>query len=92
MYIYLMQSVEDGYYKIGISKHPNTRLKQLQTGNSSEMRMVETFESEFANKIETTLHNRYSHVRKSGEWFELTLDDEVKFLKDCKKIEELNLF
>lgn len=87
MFIYLMQSVENGYYKIGVSKNPNTRLKQLQTGNSSEMKLIESFESEYARKIETFLHNKHSHVKKKGEWFELSLNDEVRFKEECTIIE-----
>ena len=88
MFIYLMQSLENGYYKIGISKNPNTRLRQLQTGNSSEMKLIETYESDFASKIERTLHNQYSHIKKKGEWFDLTLENEVDFIRNCKNIEE----
>ena len=39
-HIYLIQSQEDGYYKIGVSKHPKKRVKQLQTGNSSELKLL----------------------------------------------------
>lgn len=92
MFVYLMQSLENGYYKIGISKNPNTRLKQLQTGNSSKIKIIETFESDLARNIETTLHNRYSHIKKNGEWFDLALEDEVRFVKNCKGIEELHIY
>ena len=54
-YIYLIQSLDDGFYKIGLSKHPNKRLNQLQTGNSSKLKLVEIYQSEFANLIEKTL-------------------------------------
>lgn len=86
--IYLIQSQEDGYYKIGISKHPQKRIKQLQTGNSSELKLISTYETEYANKIEKTLHRRYSYLKKEGEWFELSLIEDISFLDDCKKIEE----
>ena len=63
-YIYLIQSLEDSYYKIGVSKHPKKRIKELQTGNSSELKLVDTYQSEFAHQIEKTLQRRYSHLKK----------------------------
>ncbi|HPC09485.1 MAG TPA: GIY-YIG nuclease family protein [archaeon] len=87
-YIYLIQSLDDGFYKIGLSKHPNKRLNQLQTGNSLKLKLVEIYQSEFANLIEKTLQRKYSYLRMEGEWFNLTLDIELSFLDECKKIEE----
>jgi len=87
-YVYLLQSLEDGYYKIGISKHPKKRVKQLQTGNSSELKLIESYKSEHALKIEKALQNRYSYLRKEGEWFDMSIGHEVSFISECKKIEE----
>ena len=86
--IYLIQSQEDGYYKIGVSKHPKKRVKQLQTGNSSELKLIETYQSEHANKIEKILHNQLLHCKKEGEWFDISLPDALSFDVQCKKIEE----
>jgi hypothetical protein len=87
-YIYLIQSLENSYYKIGVSKHPKKRIKELQTGNASELRLVDTYQSEYANKIEKTLQRRYSHLQKEGEWFDMGISNEVSFVQECKKIEE----
>jgi predicted GIY-YIG superfamily endonuclease len=87
-YIYLIQSLENSYYKIGVSKHPKKRIKELQTGNSSELKLIEVYQSEFAHKIEKSLQNLYKHLRKEGEWFDLSIEYEVSFKKECKKIEE----
>ncbi len=87
-YVYLIQSLEDSYYKIGISKHPKKRVKELQTGNSSELRLVDMYQSEYANKIEKALQRRYSHLRKEGEWFDMGITQEVSFIKECKQIEQ----
>jgi len=86
--VYLIQSLEDGYYKVGVSKHPQKRVKQLQTGNSSELRLVESYQSEYANKIEKTLQRRYSYLKKEGEWFDMDMSHEISFLMNCKQIEE----
>lgn len=87
-YVYLIQSLENSYYKIGTSKHPKKRLKELQTGNSSELKLVEIYPSEFANLIEKTLQRRYLHLRKEGEWFDMSISNEVSFIQECQKIEE----
>ena len=86
--IYLIQSLEDGYYKIGVSKHPKKRVKELQTGNSSELKLIESYESEHAHKVERALQRRYSYMKKEGEWFDMSISQEVSFLSDCKQIEE----
>ncbi len=87
-YIYLIQSQEDGYYKIGVSKHPSRRLLALQTGNSSELKLVESYQSEHAHKVERALQRRYSYLKKEGEWFGLGISEEISFLTDCKQIDE----
>lgn len=91
-YVYLIQSLENSYYKIGISKHPKKRVKELQTGNSSELKLVEVYKSGFANQIEKTLQRRYSHLRKEGEWFDMGISNEVSFIQECQKIEETLIF
>ena len=87
-YIYLIKSVEDSCYKIGISKHPNKRLSQLQTGNSADLKLIDVYPTELANQIEGTLHRKYSHIHKNGEWFDGSIEIEVSFIKECKRIEE----
>lgn len=87
-YIYLIQSLEDGYYKVGVSKHPQKRVKQLQTGNSSELKLIESYQSEYAHKIEKSLQLKYSYLRKEGEWFDMSISHEVSFITDCKQIED----
>jgi len=87
-YVYLIQSLEDGYYKIGISKHPTKRIEQLKTGNSSQLKIIATYLSEYASKIEGALQRRYSYLRKEGEWFNLSIEEEVSFTKECEIIEK----
>lgn len=87
-YIYLIQSLENSYYKIGISKQPNLRIKQLNTGNPSPTKLIDVYESEIANKIERILQRRYSYAKRQGEWFDLSISIEVTFKKECKQIEE----
>ena len=87
-YVYLIQSLEEGYYKIGVSKNPEKRLQQLQTGNSSELKLISSYPSEYADKIEKTIHNLLSHNKKEGEWFDIDLPEALSFNSKCEKIEE----
>lgn len=91
-YVYLIQSLENSYYKIGVSKHPNKRLRELQTGNSSELKLIEVYQSEFAHAVEKTMQRRYSHLRREGEWFDMSLSNEISFIEECKKIEKSLMF
>lgn len=86
-YIYLIKNTEESYYKIGVSKDPKKRIKELNTGNSAELVLVEMYESELAYKIERTLHRKYSYMRKHGEWFDLSIKEDNEFIKDCRNIE-----
>jgi hypothetical protein len=84
--VYLIKS-EGSTYKIGTSKNPEKRRKQLQTGNQEELELISTFESKFPTLLEKTLHNKYQHLKTNGEWFGLSLEEEVKFIENCKKLE-----
>jgi hypothetical protein len=85
--VYLIRG-NDGKYKIGIAKNPKQRILQLQTGNSDQLTLIEAYKSENANQIESTLHRRFSYVRNVGEWFDLSVTEEVNFIKICKNIDE----
>lgn len=85
--VYLIQSLEEGYYKIGVSQNPKKRIKQLQTGNSAELKLIGSYSSEYAHKIEKALHNFHSHCKKEGEWFNIPLTEALDFTEKCKQIE-----
>lgn len=86
--IYLIKSIEDSVYKIGVSKNPNKRLKQHQTGNSSPLVLLFQYETVLSYEIERILHRRYSHFKKEGEWFDLSIKEEVQFISECIRIEK----
>jgi predicted GIY-YIG superfamily endonuclease len=85
--VYLIRG-NDGKYKIGIAKNPKKRIKQLQTGNSDELTLIETYPSENASKIESALHRQFSHVKLNGEWFDLSIKEESQFIKNCENIDK----
>ena len=69
MYVYAMREVETGRIKLGISRDPGARLKQLQTGNSQRLELVAYRKASASYQDEKALHliNADCHIR--GEWF-----------------------
>lgn len=87
-YVYLIQSLENSCFKIGISKNPQKRIKQLKTGNSSDLKLIDSFYSKHPYKLEKFLQRHYNYAKKEGEWFELPLTEAFSFMKKCEKFEE----
>jgi len=87
MQVYLIKNAE-GAYKIGFtSKKVSDRIVGLQTGASSELEMVASYQTQRARQIEGILHRTHRSKRRKGEWFDLTLEDEIKFCQMCAQIE-----
>lgn len=86
-FVYLLKIQENGIYKIGVSKNVEKRVKQLQTGNTEQIYLVNKFHSNYPYKIESYLHNIYKSNTISGEWFYLSDDDVNSFIDNCKKCE-----
>lgn len=78
-YIYIITN-DLGYVKVGISKHPEKRLRQLQTGNEHTLSLLFTEEFQCTRnhllKIENKLHQMISTkaIDHRGEWFKLPDD------------------
>ena len=65
--LYIIQSDVTGMIKIGRSKNPQKRLKQLQTGNPNKLKIIAEFKGEgWKEKI---IHERLRMYRLEGEWF-----------------------
>lgn len=74
-YVYLIQDINNDTYKIGVTKgDPKTRLKKLQTGNSTELILRHVFKTKYPFRLETMLHNRYSYLKEMNEWYALPFD------------------
>lgn len=80
--LYILKEKDTNNYKIGYTKNSiDSRIKSLQTGNSNEIIEYASFESDYAIKIETALHNLHSIYNKRGEWFEFTEDEISEIVK-----------
>ena len=70
-YVYLIQKGY-GSIKIGVSKDPEKRLRDLQIGNHAELFIIAKFPfnsySE-AYALESELHYKFKSFRLRGEWF-----------------------
>lgn len=73
-YLYIIGN-DQGYIKVGVSKHPKRRLRQLQTGNEHQLTLLFTEEFECTRKhllhIEKAVHKtlRSMSTKCIGEWF-----------------------
>lgn len=94
-YVYLLLAVDqqgNETHKIGISKnHPEIRVKALQTGNASQISVLNLYESVNYKKVERILHARFWKMRTmtQNEWFKLKDEDVFAFLNECQKAEEI---
>lgn len=84
-FVYVMQWQDK--IKIGISRDPSKRLRQLQLANPGEVRLLHTkvFSTRpSAIKIERSLHKRFADHRLLGEWFGISSERAIKWLERAK--------
>lgn len=84
--IYILENNEK-YYKIGYSKDPERRVKQLNTGNSTNLKLLHKFTCKYDSIIESNLQKRFKHKNIKGEWFDLSEDD-INSIKSLIKMQE----
>lgn len=79
---YFIQAENGGPIKIGYTSkdNPEDRLRDLQTGNPNQLRLVAAIPS----NIERDLHRKFSHIRIKGEWFEST-DELLSFIDSLQQ-------
>jgi Meiotically Up-regulated Gene 113 (MUG113) protein len=94
-YVYVLLDTA-GKYKIGHTKNIERRRKQLQTGNSGELKICYSRCFSNCRKAEDTIHNIFAAQRKRGEWFSLAgadrrLLDKIFTLKDLSDSDRSSL-
>lgn len=67
-YIYFIQAGVSGPVKIGVSNDPFSRLRQLQTGNVENLRILAIHPGDL--ELEKALHRYFQPHRLKNEWFE----------------------
>ena len=86
--IYLISAYVDGIlqWKVGLSKHPNKRLKELKTANPNIKDIHALYEinnRELAYKTEALIKKRLKEFKINGEWFESYSLNETLFFEYC---------
>lgn len=69
MYVYAIKESETGRIKLGISRDPHARLKQMQTGNSQALELVAYRKASNRFKDESAIHAKNAQYHIRGEWF-----------------------
>lgn len=89
-FVYLLAEMGDNLrYKIGITKNPvKKRLSQLRTGNSDNIDIIHAYKSLNYKEIERMLHVKFAPDRMHLEWFTMTDEQVMGFLKEAKKADE----
>jgi hypothetical protein len=78
-FLYVIASNELGPCKLGVSNDPPSRLKQLQTGHPEVLKLFhqEPASAENVKILERLLHRDINHLRKHGEWFNLSTEHAI---------------
>ena len=72
-YVYI---ISDGSsFKIGVSKDPLSRMKQLQTGNKNVLTLEHCELKNEPYKVEKFAHRHLQSKKGEGEWFECTYQE-----------------
>lgn len=87
--VYLIYDITQDSYKIGVTKGDvNKRKKKLQTGNSTELHIVYTHNTNYPFLLEKMLHNKYKNLNILNEWFSLNDAQVLDFKTTCSDLEE----
>ena len=77
-YVYVMQESISKRYKIGISKDPERRLKELNTGNPEKLILVHAYlATDKGYQSEVLAHKLYELERIRSEWFRSDINLEL---------------
>ena len=69
-YVYFLQ--QDRMVKIGRARDLKERLRALQCGQASKLKLVAVFRCDRPIEVERAIHEHFDHLRESGEWFHLS--------------------
>lgn len=87
-FVYLLCDGE--HFKIGMTKQNICkRISELQTGNPNEIFISSYYETNYPYKIEQMMHIKYNLSKIKNEWFDLTLEQVIKFKDNCKECENI---
>ncbi len=78
-YIYVISASEQGPVKIGYSSNPTSRVRKLQTGHASKLKLYyeQVVATHEVRKMERQIHTNLGYLRTHGEWFNLNVKDAI---------------
>lgn len=82
-YLYVIGN-SNNIQKIGFSKYPEKRLKELQTGNSEQLFLHHSINCGSLKKVrdmEKRIHIELSYKRLKGEWFAMSKEDAINYVE-----------
>jgi len=79
--IYVMES-EVGV-KIGISKNPDERLRQITNASGMQVSLRHTRDHESAYAVEQNAHKILADKRLNGEWFNVTVNEAIAAIDEA---------
>lgn len=89
-YVYLIEDENNLTYKIGVTRLANSnRIKKLQTGNSTKLKLKYLYKTEYPFRLETMLHQRFKQYNTLNEWFELPRNVVEDFEKYCNELNDI---
>jgi hypothetical protein len=78
-HVYLLAATT-GDYKIGRSKNPPSRAKQIGVKMPFGVELIHVIHTDDMRKLESELHTRFAEKHVNGEWFSLSPED-VTYIK-----------
>lgn len=75
-YIYCIHQINSDFYKIGFtSKHPDKRLRELQTGNPHDLSVIWYRAVINVKQVECIIHDYLVKYKYRNEWFKISRED-----------------
>lgn len=84
-YVYLLKA-DNGLTKIGMTKELGQRMTHFTTKLPYGIEMIATIKTNDYRELESVLHDKFSKVRKNGEWFDLS-DSDIEYVKSKYKVD-----
>ena len=89
-FVYLICDPSTDLFKIGMTSGKlENRMKKLQTGNGTELHLVDFYETEYPFKVEKMMHNHFSNKKELNEWFSFDNEDIHSFKEICESKDEV---
>jgi hypothetical protein len=88
-HVYLIEDIDNSRYKIGVAKDLKKRLRNLQTGNSNQIKLIDSFETEYPFRLEKMLHNRFDEFHYYNEWYDLNEESVQNFSNLCNELNNI---